>query len=353
MGRWKWIQRLRGIRGQRQNQVNTVATPIPPANSANVPLEETNAPHVLDPAPERTGIGPVSLSKARPTQSPTILDRPSASTDITKRSAAGNGDDKPQGAKESTEVVSTEVVSAAVSIEPVARLRIERGGGTDSSRAVEVRPPRPYPRLGALHRAMLRTGLNRVIFTGTNNGSKVETLFCADDDPMALCVAVTHPSGAPTCAFEWEVEMPDYRVNTHLGDKYGDLLDALGLIKGQRGIGPFKPSDFLFNVLTQAPKVLSTAHEPRPSQVHRLRVGSTVEEADKTFFIGWRNNQRWGQHVTAANLRKTAKLIGADCANMCELRNISTCWSDKPGRREPTPSEITRDARQRFAGDWG
>lgn len=106
------------------------------------------------------------------------------------------------------------------------------------------RPPRSYLKLRGLHRAMLAKGLTRVIFTGSNHGSTVETLFCADDDPMVLCVAVTHPAGTPTCAFEWEVQMPDYRVNTHLGDKYGTLLDALGLTKGQRGREPFKPSEF-------------------------------------------------------------------------------------------------------------
>jgi len=91
------------------------------------------------------------------------------------------------------------------------------------------RPPRSYLKLRGLHRAMLAKGLTRVIFTGSNHGSTVETLFCADDDPMVLCVAVTHPAGTPTCAFEWEVQMPDYRVNTHLGDKYSALLDALDL----------------------------------------------------------------------------------------------------------------------------
>src|SRR5690242_17519272 len=54
------------------------------------------------------------------------------------------------------------------------------------------RPPRSYLKLRDLHRAMLAKGLTRVIFTGSNYGSTVETLFCADDDPMVLCVAVTH-----------------------------------------------------------------------------------------------------------------------------------------------------------------
>lgn len=215
------------------------------------------------------------------------------------------------------------------------------------------RPPRSYLKLRVLHRAMLAKGLTRVIFTGSNHGSTVETLFCADDDPMVLCVAVTHPAGTPTCAFEWEVQMPDYRVNTHLGDKYSALLDALGLTKGQRGREPFKPSEFLFNVLAQAPRALTAANQPSPSQIHRLRVDSTVEEADKTYFVGWRDNQRWGQNVTPANLRKTAKLIGVECARMCQARNISTCWSAQPGRRgDPAALEVTRAARQGFAGTW-
>ena len=90
-----------------------------------------------------------------------------------------------------------------------------------------------------------------------------------------------------------------------------------------------------------------------PSQIHRLRVDSTVEEADKTYFVGWRDNQRWGQNVTPANLRKTAKLIGVECARMCQERNISTCWSDHPGRRgDPAALEVTRAARRGFAGTW-
>lgn len=224
-------------------------------------------------------------------------------------------------------------------------ISVDAGGGQVQGR--------PRPELGALHHKMQRQGLQRVVFEGTNHGASVRTLFITDDEPMVLCIAVTHHSGSPTCAFEWAVDMPGYRVRAFLGPQYGELLDALDLDPNRAGDVPFKPGDFLSNVLSQAPKTVTAAAEPKPSQVMQLRVGTTVEEQDKVFFVGWRNNPERGQHVTAANLAKTRRLIGRECAEMCERRNISTRWSHLPGRiGEPTPTAVTADARRGFTSDW-
>lgn len=52
-----------------------------------------------------------------------------------------------------------------------------------------------------------------------------------------------------------------------------------------------------------------------------------VEECDKIYFCGFRDNNNCDGHMTLHNLLKTQKAFGAKVANYLKVKNISTRWS--------------------------
>jgi hypothetical protein len=61
-----------------------------------------------------------------------------------------------------------------------------------------------------------------------------------------------------------------------------------------------------------------------------LRYYPDVEEADKRFFCGWRDNTAEGKQVTPGNLAKTRRLLGQRAHDFSQRRNHSTRWTHRP-----------------------
>lgn len=126
-------------------------------------------------------------------------------------------------------------------------------------------------------------------------------------------------------AFELEVRA-DYTISTYLGDQIVAFMAALGL-QG-RGTERFSTTaifgEFANVIPTDVARTALVTHRDIPH-------AREVEEADKTFFIGWRHHGTQS-HVSAANLEKTRLYLGERAYQRCRHDNISSCWSDERTR---------------------
>ena len=70
---------------------------------------------------------------------------------------------------------------------------------------------------------------------------------------------------------------------------------------------------------------------------HRIRTAldlpaayrKDVEESDKVYWCGWRQNPP-GKHQSEANYQKTLRWLGGEIAELCRSMNVSTRWSADP-----------------------
>ena len=88
----------------------------------------------------------------------------------------------------------------------------------------------------------------------------------------------------------------------------------------------FKPVDLFEALNNKIPKKFQ--RKPNCSEV--VSVASKrrrVEEADKIYFCGWRNNST-GYNVSEMNIEKTRIAFGDKIAAMCKLKNVSSCWTN-------------------------
>jgi hypothetical protein len=83
---------------------------------------------------------------------------------------------------------------------------------------------------------------------------------------------------------------------------------------------------FLQHFSEQVPHLLMTKKAVKPHEVARHR--RDVDEAEKIYFYGWRNNNTRKEQVSEGNLQKTRRLLGEATYLSCKKRNISSCWTD-------------------------
>jgi len=177
--------------------------------------------------------------------------------------------------------------------------------------------------LKPLYAEMRNHGLGRCHFPYRNGRGNFDVFFFTDESPFVLLFGAK----GKNLAFEVDV-LPGFKIDTYLSAETLNILrKALGLDGGSGP--PFKPSEFFndFNLKLAQAKNLFQKVEPQSIGMYRK-----VEEQDKVYFWGWRDNEVHGDHVTDANLKKTRLLLGYAAYTRSKEKNISTRWTDDPAK---------------------
>lgn len=153
------------------------------------------------------------------------------------------------------------------------------------------------------------------------NGKVIfDVLFFIDKSPFCLMFGAK----GHNISFEFEVG-PGFSVTPQIpNDVYRTLCKALGLTFDRDN--PFRISSFLEDFSNTVPHLLGTKTKAKPKDVARHR--RDVEDSDKIYFCGWRDNTKRSENVTPKNLQKTREFLGEATYLSCKARNISTCWTD-------------------------
>jgi hypothetical protein len=179
--------------------------------------------------------------------------------------------------------------------------------------------PLRLARLASFRRQMLAQSATRAMFRYRTRKAELEVAYIIDVDPNVLLIGVT---GVTPFAFEVEVDRRGQVIPFLAPGDLGALLDALGVERGPER--RFSVRGFFEYLDSRVPEHAGPVDAPQPDFVARF--WDDVEEADKVYFVGWRNNPV-GAHVTAENLAKTERLIGRGAREACARLNISSCWT--------------------------
>lgn len=175
--------------------------------------------------------------------------------------------------------------------------------------------------LAALFKEMKRDGELRSKIEYRNGKVTFDVLFLIDETPFSLMFGAK----GNNVSFEFKVG-PGFTVTPIIPNEvYRALCRALGLTFDREN--PFRISRFLEDFSANVPNLLGTKTKAKPQDVARHR--RHVEESDKIYFCGWRDNTKRSENVTPKNLQKTRELLGEAIYLSCKARNISTCWTDR------------------------
>ncbi|MGY8871623.1 MAG: DUF6037 family protein [Pseudomonadales bacterium] len=172
-----------------------------------------------------------------------------------------------------------------------------------------------------LYKSMKTQNIDRYRFDYKVGKATFDVFFFIDSSPYLLLFGVK----AESFSFELEVKN-GFVIETKIdNDIYKKLCKVLGLEFDPAR--PFSTWDFFKEFNSKIPLKAKTSHPVRPQDIAPYQ--SVAEEADKVYFVGWRDNSKWGTQVQEVNLEKTRKLLGVNAYLRCKQKNISSCWSDK------------------------
>lgn len=173
----------------------------------------------------------------------------------------------------------------------------------------------------SLYKSMKCQQVDRYRFDYKVGKAIFDVFFFIDSSPYLLLFGVK----AENFSFELKVNN-GFVIDTKLdNDTYKRLCKILGLeFDPER---PFSTWNFFKEFNLNIPPQVSNASSVNPQDIAPYQ--SIVEEADKIYFVGWRDNSKWRTRVQVTNLDKTRKLLGEKAYLCCEQKNISSCWSDK------------------------
>ena len=172
---------------------------------------------------------------------------------------------------------------------------------------------------------MKQQHIERVKFDFTFRGVKFDVLYFIDERPHLLAFGIK--------AYNYYFEIPvlkDFKIKPFL-DEYHKFCRIMGFTYNPDN--PFKPAEFFVEFNNNIPSGLSSKNTPKPSEVAIYR--NKVEEANKIYFVTWRDNTKAGHQVRPSNLEKTRKLLSYKAYLMCKDKNISSCWSADPLDEKP------------------
>lgn len=153
-----------------------------------------------------------------------------------------------------------------------------------------------FSALKILHEDMKVKNEERAIFPFTYNSKDFSCIFLTDIKPMRLYLSTL---GKNPIVFEIEID-EKYCAKTYIED-YKELILYLEIKYNPNHT--FKPVDLFEALNNKIPKKFQ--RKPNCSEV--VSVASKrrrVEEADKIYFCGWRNNPT-GYNVSEMNIEKT------------------------------------------------
>lgn len=173
--------------------------------------------------------------------------------------------------------------------------------------------------LKTLHEDMRKVKETRVVFPFKYNKKDFSCIFLVDVTPFRLYLTTL---GVSPVVFELKIEI-GYKAKSYLDD-YGKLIEYLELKYDPNHI--FKPNEFFEALNKKIPHKFTI----KPDYKNVLTVVAkkrNIEEANKIYFCGWYSNPV-GKNVRPENLEKTKSAFGDEKANICEAKNISSCWTD-------------------------
>lgn len=173
-------------------------------------------------------------------------------------------------------------------------------------------------RLRELHANMRANDITRCRFHYTYQILNFDIFFLTDKSPYILMFGLI----GHNVAFQVDVR-PGYNIDPIIpSDIYSLICRLLNLQYDPNS--PFRPSA-IFEHFNQNMNV----NMNRNNRVQSNQIAPyypDVEEADKIYFIGWRNNAT-NEHVGDSNLDKTRKLLGEDAYLFSQQNNVSTRWT--------------------------
>lgn len=173
----------------------------------------------------------------------------------------------------------------------------------------------------SLYKSMKDQDIERYRFEYNAGQAVFDVFFFIDSSPYLLLFGVK----AKNFSFELEVKqgfMIDHQLDS---ETYKRLCEALELEYNPDR--PFSPYNFFSHFNKQIPTHASMQQKAKPHDLAQYK--NIAEEADKIYFIGWRDNSKWGTNVQQSNLTKTKELLGEKAYRSCQKKNISSCWTDK------------------------
>jgi hypothetical protein len=172
--------------------------------------------------------------------------------------------------------------------------------------------------LKILHKDMMKKGEDRVTFPFEFNGKTFSCIFLTDIIPYRLYLTTL---GLYPVVFELEIAK-GYKAKCFIDD-YKKLVDYLKIKYDPTH--KFGPLEFFEVLNKRIPKKFTV----RPDYKDTLKIASKrrkIEEEAKVYFCGWRRNAE-GKNVREENLEKTRSAFGSAKAEMCKIKNISSCWT--------------------------
>lgn len=175
--------------------------------------------------------------------------------------------------------------------------------------------------LEILYNSMIQQKIDRYRFYYRAGKANFDIFFFIDENPSILLFGVK----AENFGFELSVDN-EFNIDPRLDrDTYKKLCSVLGLTYDPER--PFKPFNFFKEFDKHIPQKAVISQKAEPHDVANYR--SDVEEADKVYFLKWRDNTKRGENVQPDNLKKTRRLIGENAYTLCKNKNISSCWTNK------------------------
>lgn len=173
-----------------------------------------------------------------------------------------------------------------------------------------------------LYTSMKQQSIDRYKFNYKNGKGEFDIFFFIDETPFILLF------GAIGTNISFEVKVnKGFKINTFLDQKTLNDLKKVLKIKGG-GIEKFSTNKFFEHFNQNIPKTAHTRNIPKPKTI--IKYKKNIEEADKVYFIGWRDNTKRGDQVSQENLKKTKELLGKKAYKICKEKNTSSCWTDNP-----------------------
>lgn len=169
----------------------------------------------------------------------------------------------------------------------------------------------------SLHNDMKKRAKKRAKFRFSYNDVLFDVLYLTDTRPYLLMFGIINYN------FYFEIELqPGFDISPRIPeDKFNEFIKIMNFRYNPES--PFKSSYFFDQFNKSIPNFAKDNVKPQDVARHR----NNIEDAEKIYFIGWRNNIEENGRVSPANLEKTMQLIGDDAYIKCKEYNISSRWS--------------------------
>lgn len=175
-----------------------------------------------------------------------------------------------------------------------------------------------FTALESLHNNMKLNDMERVVFPFRYNEKGFSCIFITDILPYRLYLATL---GDNPITFELKINNK-YETSSYMND-YSKLIEYLELKYDPNH--KFKPNDFFRSLNNNIPE--NCNNTPNYKDVIVIAASHReIEEPNKIYFCGWKNNIV--RNVTDGNLEKTRSAFGDELAELCRVKNISSCWTD-------------------------